>query len=130
MLQAAPGGGADPAVALLSAAVSLSQGKTVDADRTLEAFCGQCGSGAAGAPPASAAVAPTLMRAQVGPLQLVWAPQRQRLSGRAVPESGDLSRHRLLALCCASVHWCELGYVRLTCWLHVSHCVGTDLQVT
>lgn len=64
VLQAAPGGGADPAVALLSAAVSLSQGKTVDADRTLEAFCAQCGSGAAGALPASAAVAPTLMRAQ------------------------------------------------------------------
>lgn len=97
VLQAAPGGGADPAVALLSAAVSLSQGKTVDADRTLEAFCAQCGSGAAGALPASAAVAPTLMRAQVGPLRPFGAPQRPRLSGRAVPENGDLSRHRLLA---------------------------------
>ncbi|GLI69046.1 hypothetical protein VaNZ11_013588 [Volvox africanus] len=64
MLSAAPGGTAEPAVALLAAAVALSQGKTVDADRTLEAFCALCGSGASGAPPASAALAPTLMRAQ------------------------------------------------------------------
>ncbi|GIL73066.1 hypothetical protein Vretimale_4685 [Volvox reticuliferus] len=64
VLAAAPGAAAEPAVALLAAAVSLSQGKTVDADRTLEAFCASCGSGAPGAPPASAALAPTLMRAQ------------------------------------------------------------------
>ncbi|PNW85354.1 hypothetical protein CHLRE_03g182500v5 [Chlamydomonas reinhardtii] len=64
VLAAAPGGSTDPHVALLSAAVSLSQGKTVDADRTLEAFISSCGSGAPGAPPASAAVAPSLMRAQ------------------------------------------------------------------
>ncbi|KAG2448342.1 hypothetical protein HYH02_006924 [Chlamydomonas schloesseri] len=64
VLAAAPGGSADPHVALLSAAVSLSQGKTVDADRTLEAFIASCGSAAPGAPPASAAVAPSLMRAQ------------------------------------------------------------------
>lgn len=36
----------------------------MDADRTLEAFISSCGSGAPGAPPASAAVAPSLMRAQ------------------------------------------------------------------
>ncbi|EFJ52129.1 hypothetical protein VOLCADRAFT_86969 [Volvox carteri f. nagariensis] len=65
VLVAAPGGPAEPAVALLSAAVSLSQGKTVDADRTLESFCSSCGSGAPGCPPAAAAVAPTLMRAQI-----------------------------------------------------------------
>ncbi|KAG2499929.1 hypothetical protein HYH03_002216 [Edaphochlamys debaryana] len=64
VLAAAPGGAAEPDVAMLSAAVSLSLGKTVDADRALEAFAASCGSGAPGAPPASAAVAPTLMRAQ------------------------------------------------------------------
>ncbi|GLC63488.1 Signal recognition particle core component [Pleodorina starrii] len=64
VLAAAPGGAAEPAVAMLSAAVSMSQGKTVDADRALEAFVASCGSGGPGSPPASASVGPTLMRAQ------------------------------------------------------------------